>query len=182
MKSINQIKEEQLQLQRAIHFLVVRCLDRYGNQKIANPKPIVIHSLRVGFDLLKRGYSKDIVVSAILHDVSEDAGVSINEIEKKFGKKVAKIVAAVSYDRRWSNQKEKYLDSYRRTKKTGRKAIIVSVADHLDNADYYRYIKDELTKREVYEKWQVFLKMVASEIADEPIYQELKEKLKNLQK
>jgi (p)ppGpp synthase/HD superfamily hydrolase len=180
MKTIDKIKKEQFEIQRAIKFLIDCCLDKEGKQKIPNPKPVVMHSLRMGFDLLKRGYSKDIVIGAILHDVEEDAGVSIKEIEKKFGKKVAKIVEAVSFNPEIANDKERYLDTHKRIAKAGREAIIVSIADHIDNADYYKYIKSKLTKEEVYEKWQIFLKDVASKIKDEPIYQELKEKMKNL--
>lgn len=180
MKSINKIKKEQFEIQRAIKLLIDCCLDRKGNQKIANPKPLVMHSLRTGFDLLRRGYKKDIVIGAILHDVEEDAGVSIEEIEKKFGKKIAKIVEAVSCNRNIPDQKEKYLNTYQRTIKAGLEAIIVSVADHIDNADYYKGIKSKLIKKEVGEKWQIFLEKVASKIKDEPIYKELKEKMKNL--
>ncbi|PJE72766.1 MAG: hypothetical protein COV00_03565 [Candidatus Tagabacteria bacterium CG10_big_fil_rev_8_21_14_0_10_40_13] len=180
MKSINQVKEEQFQIQRATRFLIDCCLNREGNQKIANQKPVVMHSLRIGFDLLKRGYSKDIIIGAILHDVEEDAGVSIKEIEKRFGKKIVKIVEAVSCNRDIPERKERYLDTYKRIIKAGRQAIIVSVADHIDNADYYKYIKSKLTKKEVYEMWRVFFKIVASKISDEPIYQELKTKMKKL--
>jgi len=180
MKSLNQVKKEQFQIQRAIRFLIDCCLNREGDQKIANPKPVVMHSLRIGFDLLKRGYVKDIVIGAILHNVEEDAGVSIKEIEKRFGKKVAKIVEAVSYDPNIADNKERYLDTYKRIVKAGRDAIIVSVADHIDNADYYKYIKSKLTKKEVYEMWRVFFKIVASKISDESIYQELKTKMKKL--
>lgn len=180
MKTISKIKREQFKLQKAVRFLVDCCLDKEGKQKIPQSKPLVMHSLRVGFNLLKRGYDKDIVIGAILHDVEEDAGVSIKEIEKKFGKKVAKIVEVVSYNSEILDQKERDLDTYRRIVKAGRKAILVSVVDHIDNADYYKFIKSKLSKEYVKEKWQIFFKMVASKISKEPIYQELKEKMKNL--
>ena len=180
MKSITKIKKEQFEIQKAIRFLIDCCLDKEGKQKIPQTKPLVMHSLRIGFDLLRRGYEKDIVIGAILHDVEEDAGVSIKEIKKKFGKKVAKIAEAVSYNPDIPEGKERYLDTYKRIIKAGRKAIIVSVADHIDNADYYKYIKSKLTKKYLKEKWQMFLKMVASKISNKPIYQEFKTKLKNL--
>ena len=179
MKSINQLKKEQFLLQKAIRFLVDRCLDKKGSQKIANPKPVVAHSLRMGFDLLRRGYDKNIVIGAILHDVEEDAGISIKKVEKEFGKKIAKIVEAVSCNRNILEGKERYLDTYNRIIKAGRETIIVSVADHIDNADYYKYIKSKLTQKQVYEMWQIFFKIVASKISKEPIYQELKIKMKN---
>jgi len=180
MKSAKRIQKDYFQIQKAIKFLIDCCLNKKGEQKISNPKPVVMHSLKTGFDLLRRGYDKDIVIGAILHDVEEDAGVSIKEIEKKFGKKVAKIVEAVSFNPEIADKKERYLDTHRRIKKAGRKAIIVSVADHIDNADYYKHVKSKLTKKEVHEKWSSFLKDVAFKIKNEPIYKELKEKMRNL--
>jgi GTP pyrophosphokinase len=180
MKSINKIKKEHFEMQKAIRFLIDCCLDKEGDQKIANIKPVVMHSLRVGFNLLRRGYDKDIVIGAILHDVEEDAGISINEIEKKFGKEIAKIVKAVSFNPEIVNQKERTLDNYKKIVGAGKKAMIVSVADHLDNVDYYKYIKSKLIKKEVYEKWEIFFKTVASKISKEPICRELKKKMKNL--
>lgn len=179
MKTISQIKKEYREIQKAIKFLIDCCLDKEGNLKIANDKT-VMHSLRMGFDLLKRGYDKDIVIGAILHDVEEDAGVSIKEIEKRFGKEVAKIVEAVSFNPEIKDQRERDLELYKKITKAGKKAMIVSVADHLDNADYYKFIKSKLTKEYVKEKWKMFLEIVVSKITDEPLVKEFKEKMKNL--
>jgi (p)ppGpp synthase/HD superfamily hydrolase len=180
MKTISQVRKEHIQIQKAIKFLIDKCLDKKGNLKISNQKT-VMHSLRTGFDLLKRGYDKDIVIGAILHDIEEDAGVSIKEIEKKFGKKVAKIVEAVSFNPKIKNQKERDLDLYKRIARAGREAMIVSVADHLDNADYYRYIKSKLNKEYVKQKWKMFLKIVVVKISKEPIAKEFKKKFEDIQ-
>jgi GTP pyrophosphokinase len=179
MKTISQIKREYSQIQKAIKFLIDKCLDKKGNLKISNQKT-VIHSLRMGFDLLKRRYGRNIVIGAILHDIEEDAGVSMKEIEKKFGKKVARIVETVSLNPKIKNREERDLDLYRKIAKAGREAMIVSVADHLDNADYYKYIKNELVKEYVKQKWKMFLKIVVSKISNEPIAKEFKKKMENL--
>jgi len=179
MKPISQIKKEYSEIQKAIKFLIDSCLDKKGNLKIANQKT-VMHSLRIGFDLLRRGYNKDIVIGAILHDVEEDAGVSMKAIEKRFGKKIAKIVEAVSFNPEIKNQKERDLELYKKIVKAGREAMIVSLADHLDNADYYKFIKSKLTKEYVKEKWQMFLEIVISKISNESLAREFKEKMKNL--
>ncbi len=180
MKSLHQIKKEQFKLQKAIRFLIDCCLDSKGNQKIANPKPVVAHSLRVGFNLLFKGYNMDIVIGAILHDVEEDAEVSIKEIEKKFGKKVAKIVEAVSYNPEILDDKKRDVDTYKRIVNAGRDAIIVSMADHIDNANYYKYAKSDLSRKYLHEKWEIFSDMVALKISEESIYQEFKIKKKKL--
>lgn len=38
MKSLNQIKKEQFEIQKAIKFLIDCCLDKEGKPKIANKK------------------------------------------------------------------------------------------------------------------------------------------------
>jgi (p)ppGpp synthase/HD superfamily hydrolase len=179
MKTISQIKREYSQIQKAIKFLIDKYLDKKGNLKISNQKT-VMHSLRMGFDLIKRGYGRNIVIGAILHDIEEDTGVPIKEIKKKFGKKVAKIVGTVSLNPKIKNRKERDLDLYRKIAKAGREAMIVSVADHLDNADYYKYIKNESVKEYVKQKWVMFLKIVVSKISNEPIAKEFKKKMENL--
>lgn len=177
MKSVNKLKTDQFEVQRAVKFLLDSCLDKKGKQKIINNKPVVTHSLRVAFDLLRRGYDKNIVISAILHDLNEDADVSIKEIEKNFGKKIARIVEAFSYDKKIKNNKKRYFDLYCRTEKAGREVIIISIADHLDNTDYYNFIKkSNKEKKEIYKKWQMFLKEIAIKAEKEPIYKELKKK------
>lgn len=180
-KNIKQIKAEQFKIQKAVKYLIDACLNEEGNQKIANPKPVVAHSLRVGFNLLNRGYDNDLVIAGILHDLKEDADVQTADIEKTFGKKVAEIVAAVSWDKEISEHSNKFIDTHKRTKKAGREAIIVSVADHLDNADYYQYSENELAKEKVLEKWKIFLNDVAIIISDDPIYKEYKDKMASIE-
>ena len=55
------------ELERAIVFLVLQ-MERAGN----NPKPVVLHSIRVALYLYDQGCGGDIVVAA-LHDLLEDS-------------------------------------------------------------------------------------------------------------
>ena len=77
------------QIEEAIKFLVF-AIHETGH----NPKPVILHSIRVGLHLYKLNYDKDIVTAAILHDVIEDTDTKIEEVKSKFGDKVAKLVEA----------------------------------------------------------------------------------------
>jgi (p)ppGpp synthase/HD superfamily hydrolase len=59
--------------------------------------PFIVHPLAVmgilrSFDVK----DEDILIAAVLHDVVEDSPIRLDEIEKKFGKRVAKLVDEVS--------------------------------------------------------------------------------------
>ncbi len=59
--------------------------------------PYIVHPLSV-MGILRSFEIKDedILISAILHDVVEDSPIKLSEIEKKFGKRVTKLVDEVS--------------------------------------------------------------------------------------
>ncbi|MBM4402468.1 MAG: HD domain-containing protein [Candidatus Cloacimonetes bacterium] len=177
---IEELKQSDAEIARAIHFLVNTCLDNDGKQKpLRTTKPLVVHSLRIAFHLLKQGYNKDIIIAAVLHDLPEDAGVEIESIKNKFGKKVADIVSACTFDDLIKEKQKKYQELFARTKAEGRDALIVKAADILDNSNYFRFAEDRKAKKHLLEKWNHFLQ-ATQEIFSEPIYQELAERLKAL--
>ncbi len=74
----------------------------HSNQrrKGAAQEPYINHLIEV-MDLVARvtrGEDADILVAALLHDVIEDAGVTAEELERKFGRRVARIVSENSDD------------------------------------------------------------------------------------
>jgi (p)ppGpp synthase/HD superfamily hydrolase len=120
------------QIEEAIKFLV------FAFQKSRhNPKPVVLHSIRVGLHLYNLGCAKDIVIAAILHDVLEDTDVKIEEVKLKFGENVAKLVEANSFDESIQDKNERYKENFERCRKAGKDALIIKAADILDNADYF---------------------------------------------
>ncbi|MCL2088295.1 MAG: bifunctional (p)ppGpp synthetase/guanosine-3',5'-bis(diphosphate) 3'-pyrophosphohydrolase [Oscillospiraceae bacterium] len=59
-------------------------------------EPYITHPLSVASILVELGMDSDCICAAILHDVVEDTDVKIEEIEKKFGRDVARIVNGVT--------------------------------------------------------------------------------------
>jgi (p)ppGpp synthase/HD superfamily hydrolase len=71
--------------------------------------PYITHPIAVGMILMKAGYSDEIVAAGILHDTVEDTDLTIEEIEREFGPKVAEIVAGCSEPDKslsWEKRKE----------------------------------------------------------------------------
>lgn len=106
-------------------------------------KPTLFHSIRVGVTLHNFGYSEDIVIAGFLHDLVEDADVSIEEIEKKFGPKVSKLVEVETKDPTIQGEIEKADHLINKILQFGDDALVVKAADLLDNLTLYKNRNDE---------------------------------------
>lgn len=103
--------------------------------------PYLAHVLGVASLVLEYGGSDKQVAAALLHDVPEDHGGEdrLQEIEKKFGKKVARIVRDCSDSlvgdpakkEKWTKRKKRYVKHLR---KASHDVLLVSCADKLYNA------------------------------------------------
>lgn len=163
--------EEDVEIERAIKFLV-QSFEESGD----NPKPVILHSIRVGMDLYRRGYEKRIVIAGLLHDVLEDTDVSKDEINSKFGKDVSDIVEATSFDGDIEDYADRYHDTLDRCFKKGRDAVLVKAVDTLDNSDYYHVAGSDELRSKLLEKMKYFIDNAEPCIGNEPIYQELRDK------
>ena len=160
------------EIEEAVKFLVHN-IDESGH----NPKPVIFHSIKVGFRLYQDGYSKDVVVAGLLHDLLEDSGATSDEIKKKFGDRVADLVKAATFNKDISDEKERYLDTYGRCEKLGKDAIVIKAADILDNSYYYRFAKDrELYKWLLFDKLKHFVENSEKFIGKERVWMDLKKK------
>ncbi|MDP2683781.1 MAG: HD domain-containing protein [bacterium] len=69
----------------------------------------IAHIFFAGAVLIKFGFDDDIVIAGILHDVVEDTEATIEDVEKKFGEKVGKLVEAETVDQNIEWEKRQYL-------------------------------------------------------------------------
>jgi GTP pyrophosphokinase len=138
-----------------------------------NTKPVVLHSIKTAFYLMEKGYSKDIIVAGLLHDLIEDSGASISDIKKEFGSEIAEIVGAVSFNPKIKDGKQKHIDMFKRTVKSGTKATIVKCTDIFDNSFYIKLVDDVKFKKYLVEKIKDFLKISEPLIKNEPVWNDL---------
>ena len=117
--------------------------------------PYIGHLLGVASAVIEAGGTEDQAIAAFLHDMVEDTGVTVAEIEVEFGKTVAKIVDACTdatkaekdaekkalknasrevKDEHWWARKSKYLEKLK--KKTMKDpSVLVALADKTYNAE-----------------------------------------------
>ncbi len=99
--------------------------------------PYVVHPVHVSVLLLRYGFSEEVAVAGLLHDVVEDQDIPLADIEAGFGPAVAEMVAALSERKRdeagerpWEVRKQEKI-AHLRQASLG--AVAVKAADTLHN-------------------------------------------------
>ncbi len=152
-------------MEEAIRFLV------HSEPVCPSGKPVILHSLRVAFYLMNDGYGTKVVIATVLHDVLEDTATSLENIKKKFGKGVAELVLACSFDKSVSNETRRYEESFQRAAKYGTEALVIKAADILDNS-YYIKLADYSKQKWLLEKIRHFLDISKNQIGRTKVYKD----------
>lgn len=173
-------------LDLAIKFAVKAHKDQI--RKTDKELPYIYHPFSVGLILKNAGFSNDIVIAGILHDVIEDCGIEEKELKEKFGQNVSSIVVAVSENKNdpWEKRKDEY-ENIILESDTGVKAV--ACADKLHNMyniidllekgiDLNQFFKKD-TKTTI-NKYLKFVNSISS-VWDHPLVKELEEVSKKLE-
>lgn len=100
--------------------------------------PYITHPVQVSIILLHYDFPMEAVIAGLLHDVVEDQGYELTQIEEDFGPLTAEIVDALSERKRdkqgkkrpWETRKQEALEKIRQS---SQEAVAVKVADTLHN-------------------------------------------------
>lgn len=95
--------------------------------------PYITHPAAVGMILLKAGYSEEIIAGGILHDTVEDTEVSLEEIKRIFGSKIAEIVEGCSEPDKSLSWEERKEHTIHFLKTAPEEVRVVACADKLHN-------------------------------------------------
>jgi predicted enzyme related to lactoylglutathione lyase len=132
-----------------------------GQVRKGTDVPYITHPVHVSAILQRHGFSREVVLAGLLHDVVEDQDVPLEGIEGRFGARVAEIVEALSERKTqvdhagrsevcpWHVRKHEAVERIRRASAG---AAAVKAADTLHNA---RSIAHDL-RREGDAVWQRF--------------------------
>ena len=120
-----------------------------GMRRKKSDLPYILHPMEAAVIVGTMTEDQDLIAAAALHDVVEDAGVTIEEIEEKFGARVRELVAAETEDKRadlppsdtWRIRKEESLAALKNTEDIG--VLMVWLGDKLANM------------RSIYREWKV---------------------------
>ena len=112
--------------------------------------PYIVHPLETAVIVSMITDDPEVIEAAVLHDVVEDAGVTGEELERIFGKRVADLVLEESEDKT-KTWEERKANTIRHLKTAPMDQKIVTLGDKLSNirstANEYMLIGDEIWKR-----------------------------------
>ena len=120
-----------------------------GMRRKKSDAPYILHPLEAAVIVGTMSDDQNLIAAAALHDVVEDAGITIEEIEEKFGKRVRELVEAETENKReelpaadtWRIRKEESLEVLKNTDDLG--VLMVWLGDKLANM------------RAIYRDWKV---------------------------
>ena len=121
-----------------------------GMRRKKSDAPYILHPLEAAVIVGTMTDDQSLIAAAALHDVVEDAGITIDEIEARFGKRVRELVESETEDKRadlppsdtWRIRKEESLSVLRNTDDIG--VLMVWIGDKLANMrSIYRDFKLE---------------------------------------
>ena len=110
-----------------------------GMRRRSSDAPYVLHPMEVGAVIGTMTDKQEVIAAGVLHDVVEDAGITIEEIGEKFGARVMELVAAETENKRadlppaatWRVRKEETLAILRDTQDMG--VLMMWLGDKLAN-------------------------------------------------
>ena len=110
-----------------------------GMRRKKSETPYILHPMEAAVIVGTMSDDQNLIAAAALHDVVEDAGITIEEVEAKFGKRVRELVESETEDKRadlppsatWRVRKEESLLVLKNTDDVA--VLIVWLGDKLAN-------------------------------------------------
>ena len=121
-----------------------------GMRRKKSEAPYILHPMEAAVIVGTMSDDQNLIAAATLHDVVEDADITIEEVEAKFGRRVRELVESETEDKRadlppsdtWRIRKEESLAVLKNTDDIG--VLIVWLGDKLANMrSIYRDFKAE---------------------------------------
>jgi GTP pyrophosphokinase len=124
----------------------------HAGQQRENGDPYITHPVAVAQILAQYRLDTASVATALLHDVAEDTKTGLAEIEKRFGKEVARLVDGVTKLTRLELQSErtKQAENFRKlvlAMSEDIRVLLVKLADRLHNMRTLHYVPQEARRR-----------------------------------
>ena len=110
-----------------------------GMRRRKSEIPYILHPMEVGVIISSMTSDQEVIAAGLLHDVVEDAGITIEEIGERFGQRVMELVSSETEDKRddlppeltWKIRKEESLEKLKATDDIG--VMMVWLGDKLSN-------------------------------------------------
>jgi GTP pyrophosphokinase len=124
----------------------------HAGQKRSSGEAYVSHCVEVAKILAELHLDSVTVASGLIHDVIEDTGVSVEEIDREFGGEIAAIVDGVTKigNITFRSTQERQVENYRKLLLSIAKdarVILIKLADRLHNMRTLDYLQEEKRRR-----------------------------------
>ncbi len=131
----------------AINRAYVFAMKAHGSQTRASGDPYFSHPIEVAGILTKYRVDSASIVTALLHDTVEDTEVSLDDIEKLFGREIAKLVDGVTKLTRIELQsvETKQAENFRKfllAMSDDLRVLLVKLADRLHNMRTLKFVNN----------------------------------------
>ena len=123
--------------------------EQHKDQKRRSGEPYIIHPLCVGIILADLEMDKETIAAALLHDVVEDTGMELSEVESEFGTEIANLVDGVTkltqlnYDKDKIEMQAENLRKMFLAMAKDIRVILIKLADRLHNLRTLQYQSHE---------------------------------------
>lgn len=170
VERINKAETGFIHIQNAHNF----AKNAHENQKRYSGRPYITHPIEVSLLIRSKGYSVDTIIAGLLHDTIEDTNITFEELNDKFGEKIAKVVYDVTKLNRLLYKKDIITASqhFLSTFQDDPQAVIIKLFDRLENLRSLYFIPPHKKKRVAEETIEVYA-LVASKLGFNDIAQEM---------
>ncbi len=173
--------------------------DAHKQQKRRSGEPYILHPISVCCILVEMGMDTPSIVAGMLHDVVEDTDIPLEEMEKSFGKEIAKLIDGLTKIAKieFSSREEQQAENIRKmlmAMAEDIRVIIIKFADRMHNLSTLEYVSPQKQRDKALECLEVYapiahrlgmrgvkeyMEDLSLKYLDTVAYDEINEKLKN---
>ena len=138
----------------ALNRAYVFAMKAHGSQKRASGDPYFSHPIEVAGILTDLKLDDSSIITALLHDVVEDTGTTLDDVEAVFGKDISRLVDGVTKLGRLELQSEetKHAENFRKllvAMSEDIRVLLVKLADRLHNMQTLHFIASPEKRRRI---------------------------------
>ncbi len=135
--------------------------EAHSGQKRASGEDYVVHAVEVARILLGLHMDSATVAAALIHDVVEDTGTSLDQVKEEFGEEVMLIVDGVTKigKVKFRTHTEQQVENYRKlllSMAQDARVILVKLADRLHNMRTLEHLREEKRRRIALETREIY--------------------------
>jgi GTP diphosphokinase / guanosine-3',5'-bis(diphosphate) 3'-diphosphatase len=171
----NGLTKDTEMLQLAFEF----AMEAHKDQKRVSGEPYIIHPLATAQKLAEMKLDQETIIAGLLHDVPEDTDFTLEDIEKNFGKEIAKLVEGITKLGKIKYRgMERYAENLRKmfvSMSEDIRVILIKFADRLHNLQTLDVLPPEKQLRIATETLEIY-----APIADRLAIGQIKGELEDL--